>query len=194
MGRHSPAGSARAGEARPVNVTLVVLIFSLAAGVVLLDQGTKHLALSNLAEGEQVPLLGSLLTLQLVHNSGAAFSLASGTTWVFTIIASIVVFFVARSARRIGSAAWAVLLGLLLGGATGNLIDRLIRPPSFGSGHVVDFINYGGRFIGNVADIAIVVAAAGIAVLAVIGIETDGSRLGGSPAAGGPDDAGVADG
>lgn len=181
MGRHRAPGPATRpprDEAAPVNLALVALIFGLALGVVIIDQATKALAISNLSEGQRIPVVGHILSLQLVHNPGAAFSLASGTTWVFTIIATVVVIFVARSARLIGSAAWAVFLGLLLGGATGNLIDRLFREPSFGNGHVVDFINYGGKFIGNVADVAIVSAAVGIAALAVLGIETDGSRIG----------------
>jgi signal peptidase II len=83
---------------------------------------------------------------------------------------------VIRSARRLGSGVWALALGLLLGGALGNLTDRLLREPGFGRGHVVDFIAYGSLFIGNVADIAIVVAAVLVALLAVRGTTLDGGH------------------
>ncbi|WP_448071713.1 signal peptidase II [Georgenia yuyongxinii] len=109
------------------------------------------------------------------YNPGAAFSLATGMTWVFTIVSVVVVVVVVRIARRLGSAWWAVALGMLLGGSLGNLYDRLFRDPGFAEGHVVDFISYGGYFIGNVADIAIVGAAILIGLLAVRGREVNGS-------------------
>jgi signal peptidase II len=83
---------------------------------------------------------------------------------------------VIRVSRRLGSSGWAWALGLLLGGALGNLTDRVVRDPGFGRGHVVDFLNYNGWFIGNVADIAIVGAAVGIGVLALRGVGVDGKR------------------
>ena len=83
-----------------------------------------------------------------------------------------------RVANRLGSRGWTLALGLLLGGALGNLIDRLSREPGFARGHVVDFIDYGDWFIGNVADIAIVVAACLIAILGLRGIGLDGSGRG----------------
>jgi 23S rRNA pseudouridine1911/1915/1917 synthase len=95
---------------------------------------------------------------------------------------------VVRSARRLGSVGWAVTLGLLLGGALGNLTDRLLRSPGFGRGHVVDFIDYAGLFIGNVADVAIVVAALAVAVQAVRGIGLDGRRTHADAAAGPSDE------
>ncbi len=157
---------------------LLALLLGLAIGVVVLDQVTKQWALSSLASGQAKPLIGGLVTLQLTFNPGAAFGMASGMTWIFTLIAVFVVVVVIRTASSIRSRAWTILLGLLLGGAAGNLIDRLFRAPGFPEGHVVDFINYGGVFIGNVADIAIVGAAIGIAVLAMIGVDLDGSRSG----------------
>lgn len=166
------------------NARLVAMVVLLAAGVVIVDQATKALATATLSESSARPFLGDIITLQLVYNPGAAFSFASGMTWVFTIIAVVVVAVVIRLARQINSVWWAVMLGLLLGGAAGNLIDRLVREPGFGRGHVVDFLNYGGWFIGNVADIAIVLAAGGIAVLAVLGLEIDGTRARGSTSGG----------
>ncbi|GAA4286815.1 signal peptidase II [Georgenia daeguensis] len=154
---------------------LLALLLGLAAGIVAVDQVTKHLAEARLVRGEIVPLLGDALGLQLVYNPGAAFSFATGMTWVFTIIMVIVAVAVLRVSRRLGSTAWAVALGMLLGGCLGNLYDRLFRDPGFAVGHVVDFISYNGWFVGNVADIAIVGAAVLVALLAVRGREVDGS-------------------
>lgn len=154
---------------------LLALLLSLAAVVAVVDQVTKHLAESRLEAGTVTPLLGDLLGLQLVHNPGAAFSLATGTTWIFTLVSVVVLVVVVRVSRRLGSTAWAVALGLLLGGLLGNLYDRLFRAPGFPEGHVVDFINYAGLFVGNVADIAIVGAAVLVAVLALRGREVDGT-------------------
>jgi signal peptidase II len=95
---------------------------------------------------------------------------------VLTLIAFGVLLVIIRTARRIGSRGWAWALGLLLGGSLGNLTDRMIREPGPGRGHVVDFIDYFGLFIGNVADIAIVGAAAVIGLLALRGIGVDGKR------------------
>jgi signal peptidase II len=154
-----------------------VLVFALIAVVVVaLDQASKVWALSSLVEGERTEVLGDLLGLTLLFNSGAALSFASGTTWVFTVAATAVTIVVIRVANRLGSRGWTIALGLLLGGAVGNLIDRLIREPGPGRGHVVDFIAYGDLFVGNVADIAIVAAAFLMGLLGLMGIGLDGSR------------------
>lgn len=154
----------------------LLFIFGLAALVLVADQLTKMWAQSALVVGEAPkPLIGELIQLRLIYNPGAALSLASGMTWVLTLLSVGVVVFIVLMARKIASTAWAVALGLVLGGAIGNLLDRLFRAPGFPNGHVVDFIDY-GPFIGNVADIAIVVAAVLIAVLAFVGIGPDGRR------------------
>lgn len=160
------------------------LLWVLAAAVLLLDQLTKVWALEALADGTRRALLGSVLGLRLVFNPGAAFSFANSQTWLLTVVALAVVVFVLRVSRRLGSRAWTVALALVLGGASGNLVDRLLRAPGVGRGHVVDFIDY-GVFVGNVADIAIVVAAALIMWLSVTGRELEGEAAGtGSEAAG----------
>ena len=141
-----------------------------------MDQVTKALAVANLTPGEYVPLLGDAFGLMLVYNPGAAFSFATGSTWIFTIVATVVTVVIIRVARRLGSLGWALALGALLGGNLGNLMDRLFRDPGFARGHVVDFLDYGGLFVGNVADIAIVLGAAGMALLAFLGIGVDGVR------------------
>jgi len=156
----------------------VAVLVAVALGVLAIDQVSKALALSRLAEGERTDLLGSWFGLQLMRNPGAALSFATGMTWVFTLAAIGVVVVVVRVADRLASRAWALSLGLLLGGAVGNLGDRLFRAPGFAVGHVVDFLAYGSLFIGNVADIALVVAACLIVLLTVRGITLDGSRPG----------------
>jgi len=153
---------------------LLLLLALVAAAAYGTDQLTKALAVARLEPGAPHAVVGHLLQLQLIRNAGAAFSMATGVTWVLTLVALVVVVVVVRSARRLGSTGWAVTLGLLLGGALGNLTDRLLREPGFGRGHVVDFIDYGGLFIGNVADIAIVVAAVAVAVQALRGVGLDG--------------------
>ncbi|WP_308199868.1 signal peptidase II [Actinotalea sp. K2] len=155
---------------------LVRLLLALAVSVLLVDQLTKVWAVASLSVGERIPVVGDLLGLTLLYNPGAALSIATGMTWLLTVAAAVVSVVILRIAKRLGSRAWAVALGLLLGGAVGNLMDRLFRDPSFGRGHVVDFIDYAGFFVGNVADIAIVVAACLIVLLSLRGIGVDGSR------------------
>nr|WP_239072986.1 signal peptidase II [Cellulomonas oligotrophica] len=155
---------------------LLRLLTGLTAGVLLVDQLTKVWAVAALEEGERIPLLGELFGLQLIRNPGAALGIATGMTWVLTVVAVVVVVVVARASRRIGSTGWAVALGLLLGGALGNLVDRLVREPGVGSGHVIDFLAYWRLFIGNVADIAIVAAAVLVVLLTARGIHLDGTR------------------
>jgi signal peptidase II len=150
-------------------VTWRPALWLVALTVVVIDQVTKQIALASLEPYEVHEVLGELLSLQLVFNSGAAFSLGDGYTWVVTIIMLIVTAGIVYYARRAqsGPAVW--IFGIGLGGAIGNLIDRLFRDPSFGQGHVVDMINYNGWFVGNVADIAIVGAAAAVLVLGLMG-------------------------
>ncbi|WNB87547.1 signal peptidase II [Cellulomonas sp. ATA003] len=155
---------------------MLTLLAVLAVVVLAVDQVTKVWAVANLTEGRRTDLVGDLLGLTLLYNPGAALSIATGMTWVLTLVAVGVVAFTIRASRRIGSATWAVALGLLLGGAVGNLVDRFFRDPGPARGHVVDFIAYGDLFVGNVADIAIVAAAGLIMLLALRGIGLDGSR------------------
>jgi signal peptidase II len=140
------------------------------------DQATKAWALSALTPGERVQVVGEYIQLNLIRNAGAAFSIGNSATWLLTIVAFGVLVFIVRTARRIGSPGWAWALGLLLGGSVGNLTDRMVRSPGPWRGHVVDFIDYFGLFIGNVADIAIVGAAVLIGILALRGIGVDGKR------------------
>ena len=153
---------------------LKTVLLGLALVVLVLDQATKVWALQALTPGEKVDLLGSAISLNLIRNPGAAFSIGDGATWILTAVSIVILVWVVVVARKVGTLAWAVALGLLLGGALGNLGDRFFREPGPGRGHVVDFIDYFGWFVGNVADIAIVVGAAIIMVLAYSGTPVAG--------------------
>ena len=150
----------------------------MAAFVWLVDRVTKLLAIEHLKGRPPVPVVGEWLQLTYVENTGAAFSLGTGMTVVFTIIAVVVVVVILRTSRKLGSLGWAIALGGLLGGALGNLTDRLTREPGFGRGSVVDFIALPNYPVFNVADMAVVGAAILMIVLALRGIEIDGSRAG----------------
>ncbi len=150
---------------------------------VVVDQLTKIWAERTLAGRDPVSVVGELLQLRLLYNPGAAFSMGTNSTWIFTVLASLVVVAIVWQARRLGSVAWAVALGLLLGGAAGNLVDRLVREPGPGRGHVVDFLALPNFPVFNVADIGITCAAVLIIVLALRGISPDGTRDG-DPATG----------
>ena len=163
-----------------------LIVLGLAAlGVYALDQTAKFLVVSYLAEGSTVRVLGDVLQWHFVRNPGAAFSLATGMTWIFTIIAAAVVVFIVIFAGRIRSLAWALVFGLLLGGVLGNLTDRLFREPSFGLGHVVDFITTPWLIpaIYNVADASIVTSMVIFMILTIRGIGLDGRRAVRDPAA-----------
>jgi signal peptidase II len=155
---------------------LFLLLATVAVVAYVGDQVTKVVALRRLTPGEPVDVVGEFIRLNLIRNAGAAFSIANSATWVLTLIAFGVLVFILRTARRIGSRGWAWALGMLLGGSLGNLTDRMLREPAPGRGHVVDFIDYFGLFIGNVADIAIVSAAVLIGLLALRGVGVDGKR------------------
>ncbi|RBY77198.1 signal peptidase II [Geodermatophilus sp. TF02-6] len=157
------------------------LLLLLALAVLLADLASKLLVVATIGRGEDIRLLGGLLYLTHTRNTGAAFSFAEGFTVVFTLIAVAVAVVIVRTARRLFSVGWAVALGLVLGGAVGNLVDRVFREPGFLRGGVVDFISVlapDGRVypVFNVADSAIVCGGILGAVLAVRGVEFDGSR------------------
>ncbi|MBA2560023.1 MAG: signal peptidase II, partial [Propionibacteriales bacterium] len=140
-----------------------------------LDQATKWWAEHSLTEGQSKPLVGDWLRLTLSHNAGAAFSTGTSYTFVLTLIALVVIWVCVRMARRLGSAWWAVALGLVLGGSLGNVTDRIFRAPSPFRGHVVDFLQLPHWPVFNVADSSISVAAVLFVALSVRGVHLDGS-------------------
>ena len=166
------------------------LLLVLATTVLLADLATKVAVVALVAPGEDIRLLGGLLYLTHHRNTGAAFSFAEGATVLFSLIAVAVSVVIVRAARRLYSTGWAVALGLVLGGALGNLVDRVFRSPGFLRGGVVDFLSLlgpDGRVwpVFNVADSAIVCGGALGVLLALRGIEFDGSRTRAGAARGG---------
>jgi signal peptidase II len=157
-------------------VLIAVAAVALAADII-----SKALVVDRLEGHKPVELLGGLTTLRVTRNSGAAFSIGTGSTWIFTIIACGVVFAIIRTARNLRSLPWAICLGLLLGGAVGNLIDRVLRAPGSFQGHVVDWIEWPHWPVFNLADSAIVCGGILAVVLAGRGIQIDGSRAVSAP-------------
>lgn len=158
-------------------INLFMIFFVYGIPVVLLDQITKQIALAYLeVNSTPIPFIGNLISFQLVFNPGAAFSIASSYTWVFSIFPVFVLIVISIFGRNIDNNYWRLCLGALAGGAVGNLIDRITRMPTVFEGHVVDFINYKNYFVGNIADIAIVVAALGIIVLSSLGVPSKKPR------------------
>lgn len=148
----------------------------IAVAVLVLDAATKALAVRELAERPPIHLLGGLLTLRFTKNTGAAFGLATGSTILLTLIAIGVIIGILWLARRLGSWAWALTLGLLMGGAAGNLVDRLFRPPAAFQGYVVDWIQLPHWPVFNLADSAIVCGGVLAVILAARGLHIDGSH------------------
>jgi len=176
-----------AGEQPPpskaVSVRRAVLtLLAVAVGIIGLDVLTKELATNALEGHRPVRVLGGLVYLSFTRNSGAAWSIGSDYTFIFPIFAIGVACWILFMARKLRSLAWAVALGLVLGGALGNLLDRLFRTPGGISGHVVDFLSlfapYGQRFpIFNVADMALSFGVVLAILLEYSGRMRDGTRL-----------------
>lgn len=149
------------------------LLLIVAAVVLVLDIVTKVLAVKLLQPGKPVSIIGDTVTWTLVRNSGAAFSFATGYTWVLTLIAISVVVGILLIGRRLVSTWWAIGLGMILGGALGNLVDRFFRGPGPLRGHVVDFLSVGWWPVFNVADPAVVGGAITLVALSVFGYDYD---------------------
>ena len=158
------------------NGRLTAVTFGVASFVVLLDQFTKYLAVTRLQGQPPVEVLGRWLQFTFLRNPGAAFSVGTSYTFVFTAIAVTVAVVIIRTSRNLGNMWWAVALGGLLGGAVGNLLDRLFREPGFLRGYVIDWIAFPNFPVFNIADSAIVCSSALMVLLAVRGINLDGSR------------------
>jgi signal peptidase II len=157
-----------------------LILLVVAVTVLVADLITKIVAVALIEPGDPVEIIGDTVTFKLVRNSGAAFSMATGYTWILTLIALAVVAGIIRYSHRLGSIWWALGLGLVLGGALGNLIDRIFRAPGPLRGHVVDFMSVGWWPVFNVADSAVVCGAIGLVVLTLFGFEFDGTRSGGA--------------
>jgi signal peptidase II len=147
-----------------------------AAFVLAADVISKAVVVARMPDHQPIRLLGGLLTITLTRNGGAAFSIGTSMTIVFTAIAVGVIVYILRTARNLRSIGWAITLGLLLGGATGNLLDRIFRAPSAFQGHVVDWIELPHWPVFNLADSSIVCAGVMVVLLALFGIRLDGTR------------------
>jgi signal peptidase II len=152
------------------------LLLMTAALVLIADLVTKHIVVAKLSHRAPIHVVNHVLTFTLTRNAGAAFSIGSGATVVFTAVALVVVVVIVRSARSLVSRGWATSLGLLLGGALGNLVDRIFRAPALFRGHVVDWIAFPHWPVFNLADSAIVIGGLLAVVLVMRGIEMDGSK------------------
>lgn len=150
---------------------------AIAAVAYAVDLTTKQLALAHLEGRDDVSVIGDVLTLRLAFNPGAAFSFGTDFTWVFTTLSIVAAIVVLVVSRRLGSKVWALGLGLLLAGVTGNLTDRIFREPEPFHGHVVDMIRLPNWPIFNVADMCINVAAVIIVIQAFRGFRVDGRRV-----------------
>ena len=135
------------------------LALGVAAAVLVVDQATKFWAERTLTGREPIQVLGDFLQFRLLYNPGAAFSMGENATWLFTIIAALAAGWLLWYVVRPHPVSQVIAFSLLLGGATTHLLDRLFRDPGFARGHVVDFIDYNGWFVGNVADIALTFGA-----------------------------------
>lgn len=165
----SITGSASQVSHRPRRRWLYVcLSIAVALAGLTLDIITKQLAVKHLDPANPPVLFGGLLRLQLIRNSGAAFSLGAGYTPVFAVLATAaLVFVIVVLLRRLGHVGWAVALGLLMAGVAGNLVDRIFRAPGVFRGHVVDYLQLPHWAIFNVADMCVCAAAALIVILAI---------------------------
>jgi signal peptidase II len=163
-----PAGSGR--RVRRIGVLLAV-----AAAVYALDVTSKAVVAATMHYGQPINLLGPALKLDYTRNPGAAFSIGEAYTFIFTAIAVGVIVVILRLARQLFSLPWAIALGLLLGGALGNLTDRIARAPGLFRGWVVDFIELPHWPIFNLADSAICVGGALMVLLAFRGLHPDGT-------------------
>ncbi|MGO1976839.1 MAG: signal peptidase II [Brachybacterium tyrofermentans] len=154
----------------------VVLGGITAVGVLLavVDQLTKNWAVSNLPELDPQPFLGEILHLTLLYNSGAAWGMGSEITPVVTgLQIAIVIGVIVFAVRSVRSLWYTLALGLILGGALGNIHDRLLRPPGPFHGAVVDFLELPHWPVFNVADMAVVGGAILVVLLGVIGLPAD---------------------
>lgn len=154
----------------------LVYLYAVAGLVVGLDRLSKWWATSNLVDSVEV--VPGWLRFKLLYNPGAAFSFLTSATWLFTVVATAVVVAIVFFAPRIRHSGWAAAVGGILGGAAGNLIDRLTNPPAFGQGHVTDFIQVPAIPIFqtfNIADAALTLSVVALMVMSSQGRQLDGT-------------------
>ena len=164
------------GDTNTPRSSYVRLFFFVAVSVWLIDQATKALAVAHLDGKAAVTIIPHVFSLSFTRNPGAAFSMATGMTAILSAVAVVVCVFVIRAASRLRDKGWAIGLGLLLGGAIGNLTDRLFREPAPFKGHVVDFLYINHYPVFNFADVALTFAAIVVFWRTWRGVGIDGTR------------------
>jgi signal peptidase II len=153
----------------------IAVLFVVAAFAYTLDLVSKLLVVDKLEHHAPIEVFGDWLEFHAIRNPGAAFGFGAAFTVIFTMIAAAVIVVIARLARKLYSLPWAIALGLLLGGALGNLTDRIFRSPGIFQGEVVDFIAPKGFAVFNLADSAIVCGGILIVLLSFRGLDSDGT-------------------
>jgi signal peptidase II len=164
-----------AAAERPRGKRRIVALFAVAVVAYLLDLGSKMLVVAKLEHHAPIEIFGDVLKFEAIRNPGAAFGIGEAFTVIFTIIAATVIAVIARLARKLYSLPWAIALGLLLGGALGNLTDRIFRSPGVFQGAVVDFIAPAHFAVFNLADSSIVCGGILIVLLSFRGLDPDGT-------------------
>lgn len=172
-GGATPEGSDEPGSARGGRKILVLL--GVAVLAYLLDLVSKMIVVAKLEHEEPIEIFGDWLKFDAIRNAGAAFGIGEAFTVIFTAIAAVVIVVIIRLARKLYSLPWAIALGLLLGGALGNLTDRIFRAPGVFKGAVVDFIAPAHFAVFNLADSAIVCGGILIVILSFRGLDPDGT-------------------
>lgn len=176
-----PSGSGSGSEEnaaqaeRPRGKRRIAVLFTVAALAYVLDLVSKIIVVAKLEHHEPIEIIGDWLRFEAIRNAGAAFGFGEAFTVIFTVIATAVIVVIARLARKLYSLPWAIALGMLLGGALGNLTDRIFRSPGVFEGAVVDFIAPKGFAVFNLADSAIVCGGILIVLLSFRGLDPDGT-------------------
>lgn len=176
---HGVTAPAAAGGASGISVRAAALTAGAIAVVILLgDQLSKHWALGALEPYSPVPVIGDLLQFQLLFNSGAAWGMGGSATPIVTVLQlAICIGAAVYLVRSVRSPWWAVAVGLIIGGALGNIHDRLLRAPGPFRGEVVDFLQLPHWPIFNVADMAVVAGAVLVVLFGLLGTPARGRGL-----------------
>lgn len=162
-------------EQRPKGKRKILALFAVAVLAYALDLVSKMIVVAKLEHHEPIEIIGDWLQFNAIRNAGAAFGMGEAFTVIFTCIAAAVIVVIVRLARKLYSMPWAIALGMLLGGALGNLTDRIFRAPGVFEGAVVDFIAPKGFAVFNLADSAIVCGGFLIVILSFRGLDPDGT-------------------
>ncbi|MGW7379298.1 signal peptidase II [Streptomyces sp. NPDC054794] len=174
-GAASGADERESAAERPRGRRRIAVLFAVAAFAYALDLISKMLVVAKLEHHAPIKVVDGWLELNAIRNPGAAFGFGEAFTVIFTVIAAAVIVVIIRLARKLYSLPWAIALGLLLGGAIGNLTDRIFRTPGLFEGQVVDFIAPKGFAVFNLADSAIVCGGILIVLLSFRGLDPDGT-------------------